>query len=220
MTRAVILLSGGLDSCTCLALAASQGRECLALSFRYGQRHEDELACAARHAAKHAARHEVIDLAHLGRLVAPVSSMVATGPAVPLAGTPEPSTYVPARNTLFLSYALALAEVAGAGEIWIGVNALDYSGYPDCRPEFVEAFARVALLAGRSPVVVVTPLLHLDKAQIATLAHQLQVDAADTLSCYDPREGLACGRCDSCALRRSGFERAQLSDPTRYKEQA
>lgn len=225
--RAVVLLSGGLDSCTVLALAAAAGRETYALSFRYGQRHAVELECAGRHAARRGARaHEVVDLAHVGRLVASATSLVQGSPlAVPRDAVPGageiPSTYVPARNTLFLAYALGWAEALGAAEIWLGVNALDYSGYPDCRPEFVAAFQRLADLATRAgvegrPITLETPLLHMRKAQIVEAGAALDVDYADTISCYDPLGALACGRCDSCQLRREGFMQAGLVDPTRY----
>jgi 7-cyano-7-deazaguanine synthase len=225
--RAVVLLSGGLDSTTVLALAAAEHRETYALSFGYGQRHAVELECARRQAARLGARaHEVVDLAHVGRLVASATSLVsASALAVPKDAEPGvgaiPSTYVPARNTLFLAYALGWAEALGAREIWLGVNALDYSGYPDCRPEFVAAFQKLADLATRTgvegnPITLRTPLLHLTKSQIVRAGHDLQVDYADTISCYDPRGTLACGHCDSCTLRRQGFSQAQLPDPTRY----
>lgn len=225
--RAVVLLSGGLDSTTVLALAAAEHCETYALSFGYGQRHAVELECARRQAARLGARaHEVVDLAHVGRLVASATSLVsASALAVPKDAEPGvgaiPSTYVPARNTLFLAYALGWAEALGAREIWLGVNALDYSGYPDCRPEFVAAFQKLADLATRTgvegnPITLRTPLLHLTKSQIVRAGHDLQVDYADTISCYDPRGTLACGHCDSCTLRRQGFSQAQLPDPTRY----
>ena len=225
--RAVVLLSGGLDSTTVLALAAAEGRETYALSFGYGQRHAVELECARRQAARLGARaHEVVDLAHVGRLVAAATSLVKASPlAVPKDSQPDhatiPSTYVPARNTLFLAYALGWAEALEAREIWLGVNALDYSGYPDCRPEFVAAFQQLADLATRTgvegrPISLRTPLLHLSKAQIVRAGHDLQVDYADTISCYDPQDTRACGHCDSCSLRRQGFAQAELPDPTRY----
>ena len=229
--RAVVLLSGGLDSTTVLALAAAEGRETYALSFGYGQRHAVELECARRQAARlGACAHEVVDLGHVGRLVAAATSLVKASPlAVPKDSQPDPatipSTYVPARNTLFLAYALAWAEALGAAEIWLGVNALDYSGYPDCRPEFIAAFQRLATLATRAgvegrPIVLQTPLLELSKAQIVRAGQRLDVDYADTLSCYEPVVrgdfALACGRCDSCRLRRLGFEQAGVPDPTRY----
>ena len=232
--RAVVLLSGGLDSVTVMALAGAAGREVYALSFAYGQRHAPELDCAERQAkARRVAAHEVVDLAHLGRLVAPATALIADSEvAVPKDRTPAediPVTYVPARNLLFLSYALAWAETLGAPEIWIGVNALDYSGYPDCRPAFVASFARTANLATRvgvtssdgDAVKVCTPLLSLHKHEIIAQGVALGVDYADTLSCYDPQivadgRALACGRCDSCTLRREGFARAGVDDPTRY----
>ncbi len=224
---AVVLLSGGLDSTTVLALAAGAGRQTHALSFRYGQRHAVEIECAARQAARMGARaHEVVDLGHVGRLVAAASSLVADSPLVvpkdgePGAG-PIPSTYVPARNTLFLAYALAWAEALGAREIWLGVNALDYSGYPDCRPEFVAAFQRLADLATRvgvegRPIALMTPLLHMSTAQIVEAGVAHGVDYADTISCYDPTGGHACRRCESCSLRLQGFVQAGVPDPTRY----
>lgn len=234
-TPAVVLLSGGLDSVTVLAIARAAGYDVHALSFRYGQRHALELGCAARQAERLGARaHEVVDLSHLGRLVAPATALVqGSALVVPKDrdvdhGRDIPVTYVPARNTLFLAYALAWAEALGAGDLWIGVNALDYSGYPDCRPAFVEAFARMANLATRAGVEgsgdairVQTPLLALSKAGIIAQGMALGVDYADTVSCYDPvadAQGLplACGRCDSCQLRRKGFAEAGVPDPTRY----
>lgn len=228
---AVVLLSGGLDSTTTLALAAAEGRAVYALSFRYGQRHEVELACAARQAARFGAcAHEVVDLSHLARLVAAGTSLLrASSEAVPK-DTPTPpgeipSTYVPARNTLFLSYALAWAEVLDAREIWLGVNAVDYSGYPDCRPEFLAAFERLAATATRAGVEgrgvqIRAPLVTWPKEQIIRAGLAAGVDYADTVSCYDPRDTptgpRACGRCDSCRLRREGFRAAGVPDPTRY----
>jgi 7-cyano-7-deazaguanine synthase len=230
-TGAVVLLSGGLDSTTVLALAAAAGRDTYALSFRYGQRHEVELECARRQARRFGARaHEVVDLGHVAPLVATATSLVRGSPltvprdAVPGAGE-IPSTYVPARNTLFLAYALAWAEALGAREIWLGVNALDYSGYPDCRPEFIDAFQHLADLATRAGVegrsiTLQTPLLQWTKAQIVEAGRKLDVDYADTISCYDPSVqgdvALACGHCDSCQLRRQGFAQAGVPDPTRY----
>lgn len=229
--RAVVLLSGGLDSTTVLALAADAGHEIHAISFAYGQRHAVELACAARQARRFGARaHEVIDLRHMGRLVAPVTALVAESPhAVPRGrseGDPEiPITYVPARNALFLAYALAWAEALAAGTIWIGVNALDYSGYPDCRPDFLEAFQGMADLAtragreGHGPKFR-SPLVDLRKAEIIRRGHALGVDYGDTVSCYAPiargEEALACGACESCRLRAQGFAEAGVADPTRY----
>lgn len=243
--RAVVLLSGGLDSTTVLALASAAGREVYALSFRYGQRHEVELACARRQATRYGvAAHEVVDLGHVATLVASATSLVRGSPLdVPkdslvklhdppglvklhgppgLVGGPEiPNTYVPARNTLFLAYALAWAEALRAREIWLGVNALDYSGYPDCRPEFVHAFQVLADKATRLGVEghrihLLTPLIEWTKAQIVAAGLGVGVDYADTLSCYDPSGDLACGRCESCQLRRRGFAEAGVADPTRY----
>jgi 7-cyano-7-deazaguanine synthase len=230
---AVVLLSGGLDSVTTLALASAAGYRVHALSFRYGQRHVVELECAQRQARRFTVKgHQVIDLVHLGTLVAPVTALVeGSALAVPKDRNPSasgvPSTYVPARNILFLSYALAWAEVLEARHIYIGVNALDYSGYPDCRPAFIEAFTRAANLAtrmgveGEEPIVIETPLQHLRKHEIITLGLEHGIDYADTVSCYDPGRGedggaLACGRCDSCELRRAGFALAGVADPTRY----
>ena len=229
--RAVVLLSGGLDSTTVLALAAAEGRQLHALSFRYGQRHDVELTCAARQARRFGARaHEFVDLAHLGRLVAAGTSLLQTSEqAVPKDSNPAaseiPSTYVPARNTLFLAYALGWAEVLGAAEIWLGVNAVDYSGYPDCRPEFLAAFERLAAEATRAgvegnPLKIRAPLITWSKSQIIQAGQAAGVDYSDTVSCYDPvvTDGgpLACGRCDSCRLRRDGFTAASIPDPTRY----
>jgi 7-cyano-7-deazaguanine synthase len=222
---AVVLLSGGLDSTTVLAIAA-QERRVHALSFRYGQRHAIELACAQRQAARFGVvAHEIVDLSHMGRLVAGATALVE-GSAIevpkdgPHAGE-IPPTYVPARNALFLSYALAWAEAIDAADIWIGTNALDYSGYPDCRPEFIAAFARMAELAtkrgdeGRA-IAIRTPLAELRKHEIIALGTSHGVDYADTVSCYDPVGGVACGACESCRLRREGFALARIADPTRY----
>lgn len=223
--RAVVLLSGGLDSATCLAIARTEGYETYALSFAYGQRHAAELDAARRVAgALGAAAHHVatIDLRAFG------GSALTGDIAVPRPASPEeigreiPVTYVPARNTVFLSFALAWAEVLRARDLFIGVNALDYSGYPDCRPEFLEAFERVANLGTKAGVEgsrfrVHAPLLHLTKAEIIRRGADLGVDHGLTRSCYDPdAEGRACGRCDSCVLRRRGFEVAGLPDPTPY----
>lgn len=231
-TAAVVLCSGGLDSTTLLALARAEGRRVFALSFRYGQRHVVELEFATRQAALlGATAHETVDLSHLGRLLAPATALIAGATLeVPkdrdVDGADIPVTYVPARNAMFLTYGLAWAEVVGAGEIWIGVNAVDYSGYPDCRPEFIEAFQRMANLGTRAgvegndgPAIVVrTPLVELGKAEIIRCGFEHGVDYGQTLSCYDPdSSGAACGHCDSCLLRRRGFEAAGLPDPTRYK---
>jgi 7-cyano-7-deazaguanine synthase len=222
---AVCLLSGGLDSSTCLALARRDGYECYALSFDYGQRHRVELEAAARVAAfigvrEHRTAH--IDLRVFGAsaLTADIEVPKHRSSAEMAQGIPV--TYVPARNTIFLSYALAWAEVIEASDIFIGVNALDYSGYPDCRPEFIQAFANMANLAtkagieGRTAIHIHTPLIALSKADIVRLAAQLGLDFALTHSCYDPdREGRACGQCDSCLLREKGFAEAGIRDPLR-----
>lgn len=222
--RAVILLSGGLDSTTCLALAMRDGYEAHCLSFDYGQRQRGELEAAAAIAAAYgAASHRVVrlDLGAFGG-----SSLVDASLEVPKdrpAGDEElPNTYVPARNTVFLSVALGLAEVVGADAIFVGVNQVDFSGYPDCRREFLEAFealARVATQAGiegRGPRIV-APLLELRKAEIVALGQGLGIDHSLTRSCYDPAEaGGACGRCDACTLRKKGFAEAGIEDPTIY----
>ena len=226
MKNAVVLFSGGLDSSTCLAIAKSQGFNAYALSFRYGQRHTVELE-AARRVAKHlgAAGHLVLDLplGTIGGSALTADIAVPKDRDVAVMEGEIPVTYVPARNTVFLSMALAWAEVLPAADIFIGVNAMDYSGYPDCRPEFVEAFEKMANLAlkeaveGRLKMKVHAPLMQLNKAQIIGLGMGLGVDYGLTHSCYDPsEEGLACGRCDSCLLRKKGFEEAGVSDPTRY----
>lgn len=223
MPAAVVLLSGGLDSTTVLAVARQAGYDCHALTVRYGQLHEVELAAAARVAAALGAReHRVIDvdLSSLAR-----SALTSPAIAVPkdrtLAdiGAPGdvPVTYVPARNTVLLSLALAWAESLGARDLYLGVNVLDASGYPDCRPEFVRAFEALAQLATRGGGFRIhAPLIELTKAQIIALGRDLGVDYALTHSCYDPVEGAACGRCDACALRRKGFAEAGGGDPTRY----
>ncbi len=225
MKKAVVLLSGGLDSATCLAIARAEGYAAHALSFAYGQRHSEELQAARRVAAElGVAAHHVatIDLRAFG------GSALTAEIAVPNPGSAEaiggavPVTYVPARNTIFLSFALAWAEVLGARDIFIGVNAVDYSGYPDCRPEFLDAFERVANLGTKAGVEgerfsVHAPLVHLSKAQIVRRGAELGVPFALTHSCYDPAAGgLACGRCDSCLLRRKGFVDAGVADPTPY----
>ena len=221
--RAVCLLSGGLDSSVCLALARSQGFECYALSFDYGQRHSVELESAA-HVAKSlgAARHLVvpIDLRVFGGSALTSDIAVPKGRSAAQMAAEIPVTYVPARNTVFLSLALAWAEVLGCSNIFIGVNALDYSGYPDCRPEFIEAFEEMANLAtkagveGRMGLKIHTPLIRLSKAEIVKLGAQLGLDFSLTHSCYDPDEaGRPCGQCDSCVLRRKGFEEAGVKDP-------
>jgi 7-cyano-7-deazaguanine synthase len=219
--RAVVLLSGGLDSATTLAVANSQGYLCHALSFDYGQRHVAELNAASRLATElGAAEHRIIsiDLGQLGGSALTDASIAL--PESPSTGIPV--TYVPARNTVMLSYALAWAEVLDARDIFIGVNAVDYSGYPDCRPEFIEAFEKLANLATKAGVEqgnfhVHAPLIRLSKADIIRLGMNLGVDYSKTVSCYQASaEGLACGRCDSCRLRRDGFAAAGVADTTRY----
>jgi 7-cyano-7-deazaguanine synthase len=223
--RAVVLLSGGLDSATVLAIAKAEGYAPHALSFRYGQRHEVELEAAARVARALGVPHRVVavDLSSLGG-----SALTDGALEVPkdrdeqAMGADIPVTYVPARNTVFLAVALGYAEILGAGDLFVGVNALDYSGYPDCRPEFVEAFERLAQVAtadgvtGRVRYRVHAPLMRMTKAEIVRAGLALGLDYAITHSCYDPMRGLACGRCDSCQLRRRGFVEAGVPDPTRY----
>jgi 7-cyano-7-deazaguanine synthase len=219
--NAVVLLSGGLDSATVLAIARAQGYTCYALSVDYGQRHHSELAAAKRVADVLGAReHRVvnIDLTGFGG-----SALTDNKIAVPEhESVGIPLTYVPARNTIMLSLALAWAEVLHAQDIFIGVNAVDYSGYPDCRPAYVEAFEKMANLATQAaveghPLTLHAPLLHLSKAEIIQQGAQLGVDYASTVSCYQADEqGRACGLCDSCRLRRAGFDAASVVDPTRY----
>jgi len=221
-TPAVCLLSGGLDSSTCLAFARRQGYTCYALSFDYGQRHRIELAAAARVAAAlGAVRHLVLKtgLDVFGGSALTADIAVPKSRSNEAISTGIPITYVPARNTIFLSFALAWAEVLQSSDIFIGVNALDYSGYPDCRPEFIEAYERMANLAtkagveGRTRVHIHTPLLQLSKAEIVKLAHSLGLDFSLTHSCYDPApDGSPCGQCDACLLRRKGFEEAGIAD--------
>lgn len=222
--KAVVLLSGGLDSATALALASDRGFDCYALSIDYGQRHAAELQ-AARRIAQQAGviEHKIVhvDLSSLGG-----SALTDPNIAVPEEQTTGiPPTYVPARNTVLLGIALGYAEVVGAGAIYVGVNAVDYSGYPDCRPEFISAFEQLAQVATRcgiegQAIAIAAPLIELSKAEIITLGHSLGVDYAATVSCYQAdTEGLACGRCDSCRLRKAGFRSAGLADPTRYNPQ-
>ena len=220
--KAVVLLSGGLDSATTLAIASAEAYTCHALSFNYGQRHRTELNAAKRIAvALKATEHRVVelDLTWIGG-----SALTDSRIAVPLSPTPGiPVTYVPARNTIFLSYALGYAETLGARDIFIGVNAVDYSGYPDCRPEYIRAFEDMARLATRAgveghPVRIHTPLIHLSKAEIIKTGVDLGVDYALTVSCYQADEqGHACGRCDSCRFRMEGFAQAGIPDPARYR---
>lgn len=223
MKKAVVLLSGGLDSATVLAIAKSEGYACYCLSFDYHQRHVAELQAAGNVArALGAAEHRVfqLDLSTFGG-----SALTDANIAVPQAPTEGiPVTYVPARNTIMLSLALAWAEVLGANDIFIGVNALDYSGYPDCRREYIDAFERMANLATKAAVEggrlgLHTPLIDLSKAQIIRRGHELGVDYSITVSCYQADEqGRACGVCDSCRFRREGFRQAQLPDPTQYRD--
>jgi len=222
MKKAVVLVSGGLDSATTLALAQEQGYACYALSFDYGQRHRCELEAARKVAATAGVvEHKVITL-NLDN----IGGSALTDNAIPVPHQPSegiPVTYVPARNTVFLALALGWAEVLGAEAIFIGVNAVDYSGYPDCRPAFIEAFANMARLATKAgvegkPIHIETPLIHLSKAEIIKEGLRLGVDYANTISCYDPdAQGRACGQCDSCRLRAAGFTTAGVTDPTRYQ---
>jgi 7-cyano-7-deazaguanine synthase len=220
--KAICLLSGGLDSSTCLALARREGYECCALSFDYGQRHRIELEAAARVArALGASRHEVVrlDLRRIGHSALTDDLSVPKGRSAQDMSHGIPVTYVPARNTIFLSFALAWAEVLGAPDIFIGVNALDYSGYPDCRPEYIKAFESMANLAtkdsieGRLRIRIHAPLIRLSKAEIVKLGSELGLDFSLTHSCYDPdAKGRPCGQCDACLLRRKGFEEAGIAD--------
>ncbi len=223
--KAVVLLSGGLDSSTVLAMAQSEGFDCYGLSFSYGQRHEIELQAASAIArSMNAKEHRTIEI----DLRAFGGSALTDGIDVPKDRDSDripdeiPVTYVPARNTIFLSYALGWAEVLNAHDIFIGVNALDYSGYPDCRPEFIHAFEKMARLATKAgvegnPVTIHTPLILMTKAEIIQAGIALGVDYSLTHSCYDPTpDGSACGRCDSCLLRKKGFVEANIPDPTRY----
>ena len=223
MKKAVVLLSGGLDSATCLAIARSQGFECYCLSFNFGQRHCAELVAADRVVkALGAAKHRVLNfgLAQFGG-----SALTDTNIAVPVDGVQPgiPVTYVPARNTIMLSLALAWAEVLGCRDIFVGVNAVDYSGYPDCRPEYIAAFETMANLATKAGVEgtklhIHAPLIDLSKAEIIRLGTQLGVDYGLTVSCYQADDqGRACGVCDSCRLRAEGFAAAGLTDPTAYR---
>lgn len=219
--KAVVLVSGGMDSAVTLALAREAGFHCHALSVAYGQRHSSELAAASRVATLlGAVEHKTVavDLRSIGG-----SALTADIDVPEQGGAGIPITYVPARNTIMLSIALGWAEVLGANDIYCGVNAIDYSGYPDCRPEFINAFAHLANLATRSGVEgagiqIHAPLLRMSKADIAREGGRLQIDFSETVSCYQAdAEGRACGHCDACRLRAEGFAAAQLSDPTRYR---
>ncbi len=219
--HAIILLSGGMDSATCLSIARSQQRICHTLAFDYGQRHRQELSAAQQLSqVLGASDHRLITLD-----TAAFAGSALTDPSIALPTTPSesiPATYVPARNTVFLAMALAYAEVRAAEEIWIGVNAIDYSGYPDCRPEFIDAFARMAALANRTgiagqPIRIVAPLQHCSKAEIIRQGTRLGIDYSLTISCYQAdSQGLACGQCDACRLRHQGFVDATIADNTRY----
>jgi 7-cyano-7-deazaguanine synthase len=225
--RAVVLLSGGLDSTTTLAIAQSQGYELYALTFRYGQRHEAEIEAARRIAALFGvAQHVVteINLRAFGGSALTSDIEVPKGRAPAEMSEGIPVTYVPARNTIFLSFALAWAEVLGTTDIFIGVNALDYSGYPDCRPEYIAAFQRMADLAtkagseGQQKLIIHTPLISLTKAQIVQKGIELGVDYSLTVTCYDPAtDGAACGECDACQLRLKGFTENGWRDPAKYR---
>lgn len=222
MKRAIVLFSGGLDSTTCLAYALSKGYEPLALSFNYAQRHSSELEAAKKITFRLAVEHRIFNL--------PInefggSALTDMGVEIP-AHTDSievPSTYVPARNTIFLSVALGFAEVLKANDIFMGISSVDYSGYPDCRPEFLAAFQNLANLATQAgvqgnPLSIHAPLMHLSKAETIQLGVSLGVDYGMTVSCYQAdAEGHACGECDSCAFRKKGFEEAEMADPTRYK---
>ena len=226
--KAVVLVSGGLDSATVLAMAQAQGFACHALSFRYGQRHAIELEAARHVVAAHAVRaHKIadIDLRLFGGSALTDSMAVPKSENVESMGEGIPITYVPARNTIFLSFALAWAEVLHAYDIFIGVNALDYSGYPDCRPAFIDAYEAMANKAtaygieARERIRIHAPIIHMSKAEIIAEGMRLGVDYSLTRSCYDPSpEGASCGHCDSCLLRIRGFEMNGLSDPIPYKE--
>lgn len=220
--KAVVLLSGGLDSATCFAIAKAEGFDVHALTFRYGQRHEAELKAAQRVASHLGAQEHVIadiDLRMFGG-----SALTSADIDVPKAESLDqisegiPVTYVPARNTVFLSFALAWAEVLEAKDIFIGVNALDYSGYPDCRPEFIAAYEKMAALATKKKIEIHTPFINATKTQIVAKGLELGVQYAKTVTCYDPDvEGAACGHCDACLLRLKGFQENEISDPAPYQ---
>ena len=225
MTRAIVLLSGGLDSATCLMLAKREADEVYALSFDYGQRHRVELERAHALARRYgAAAHRVVRVELPDAAASALTDPTREIPRNALGARPIPVTYVPARNTIFLAHAIAWAEAVGAGDVYIGANALDYSGYPDCRPEFLEAFERAANLGtkvgveGASRFRIRAPLLSMTKAEIVRLASDLGLDFTLTSSCYDPsQEGIPCGACDSCLLRAKGFQEANLADPLRHR---
>jgi len=220
--KAVVLLSGGLDSATVLAIARAERRDCIALSFAYGQRHEIELAAARRVVAAASVAEHVVYPLDLRQFGASALTDDIDVPKDQVGKSGIPITYVPARNTIFLAVALGLAEAREAGEIWLGVNAVDYSGYPDCRPDFIDAFQQVIVRGTRSGIErgqprIVTPLMTMTKADIIRRGVELGVDYAITHSCYDPdATGRACGHCDSCLLRKHGFGEAGVRDPTQY----
>lgn len=224
--KALVLSSGGIDSTTALAIARSEGYEIYCLSFRYGQRHAVELKAAEKIAKIYDAKRHLIvdiDLSIIGGSALTDKMKVPKRRAVKEISNEIPITYVPARNTIFLSYALAWAEVLGISDIFIGVNAVDYSGYPDCRPEYIESYEHMANLAtkagveGKTRLKIRTPLINMSKAEIIKKGMELGVDFSGTHSCYDPTsEGLACGLCDSCLLRKKGFHEAGLQDPIKY----
>lgn len=226
METAIVLLSGGLDSATVLAIAQKAGLDCLALSFRYGQSHAAEIEAATQLALEAGVRRHIIvdiDLRVFGGSALTADIPIPKHIDSQELGATVPITYVPARNTIFLSYALAFAEVTNASKVFIGVNAVDYSGYPDCRPEFIASFEQMANLATKAAkqdgvkLAIVAPLMTLTKAEIVTLGTGLGVDYGKTVSCYEANEhGQACGGCDACVLRRRGFAEANLIDPTRY----
>ncbi|MBF0475855.1 MAG: 7-cyano-7-deazaguanine synthase QueC [Deltaproteobacteria bacterium] len=225
--KAIILLSGGIDSATCLAVAKKEGFDLYALSFRYGQRHQAELTAAAKVAESLGVVEHIVfglDLSIFGGSALTGSLEVPKGRAMDEIGEDIPITYVPARNTIFLSIAMAYAEVRGASSIFAGMNAVDYSGYPDCRPVFIAAFERMANLATKAAVTgemglqIRTPLISLSKAEIISFGNSLGVNYSLTLSCYDPdQEGRSCGQCDSCLIRMTGFREAEIPDPTIYR---
>lgn len=226
--QAIVLLSGGIDSATTLAIARGEGYAIYALTFRYGQRHSREIESAKNLAQKMGVKHHLvmdIDSTVFARSALTSSIPVPKGRTEEQVKTEIPATYVPARNTVFLSLALAWAEVLEVSDIFIGVNAVDYSGYPDCRPEFIAAFERMANLAlkatveGKMQIRICTPLINLSKGEIIKKGHELGVDFGLTHSCYDPGpEGEACGECDSCLIRKKGFLEANIPDPTRYSK--
>jgi 7-cyano-7-deazaguanine synthase len=218
-TTAIVLLSGGLDSTTTLAVAINEGYRVHALTFRYGQRHAHEVDAARRIAAHYGVgRHQIIEIDLRAFGASALTSEIAVPKDRDLTSADDiPITYVPARNTIFLSYALAFAEVTDASDIFIGANHQDSSGYPDCRPEYIEAFGHLASLATRSPIHIRAPLINLTKREIITLGLSLGVDYSLTTSCYDPDpSGTACGHCDACQLRLKGFSESGLEDPAQY----